>query len=104
MKIHITKNYFFNDESKVLYRIISENKHILWRPKYHGLPAFNAEIFNQYKDRCLKIGWISRITDRPSYRYSMEIKDFDERKETINDREPQYVVAPLSSWNCEEIN
>jgi len=103
MKIHISKNYFYNDESRVLYRIISDNRHILWRPEFKGCVCFNKEIYDNYKSKCLKIGWIKRIPGKPSYRYSVSIKDFDDWKETINDREPQYVLRGLESYKCEEL-
>jgi hypothetical protein len=106
MKYHIEKNYFYNDETKALYRIITDNKHLIWRPEYRGLAAFNADIYNKYRNRCTIIGWITRIKGKPSYKYSMPIlssNGFDFWKEEIRYREPQYIVRGLSSWKCEEI-
>lgn len=106
MPQHISKNYFYNPDTKSLYRIITENKHLLWRPDMRGCAAFNSEIYTSYKDRCENIGWITRIPGKPSYKYSMKIwgeLGFEGWKELLTDREPQYVVSPLSSWECTEI-
>lgn len=106
MKKHISKNYFYNSDTKSLYRIISDNKHLLWRPEYAGVACFNKALYEEYKDRCEKIGWIVRIEGKPFYRYSMPIWGecgFNAWKILLEDVEPQYLVFPLSAWEVKEI-
>ena len=99
------KNYRFDEKKKILFRVITDNKHLLWRPDMKGCAAFNAEVYEKYRDKAEWIGWRVEI-DGKVFRYKMPVwgeAGFDEWKETLNDREKQYVVSPLASWECEEI-
>ena len=105
MTHHLEKNYYHDEKNRSFFRIITEDKHKLWSGEYHGLAAFNKDLYDQYKNVCERIGWLDR-TKTPYRKYSMPIHGetgFDAWKITLNFKEPQVTCIPLSVWECKEL-
>ena len=73
-------NYHYNPEYKVLYRELDDKKHLLWRPPFSGTPAFNAEIYNSFKNQ---INWLGYKLD--GKRYICRAQEFELYKEEVNE-------------------
>ena len=86
-------NYNYDPRQSIVYRDLKDSKHLVWRPPYNGVPAFNADIINQYKKIAKWVGY--RFGDQ-TYKIPMEyLLDF---RHIINYQGEVQYILPKSDW------